>query len=192
MILKKRIDTANSKIEKAMLKSKLISKVAQTIASKRAKCLSWLDKVGLYKKKVTILPFEAELSHFIQEFLINYGAGITLEKALRLTLSTQCRDDLLHRQIAVSSSAVQALNQYATLQDRKEIWRFVRLINQFHITGSLSTIAALEKYHDELWQMKLIRVRKKSESVTIQLTFLLMLSLISVIIVVLTPIIMIL
>lgn len=186
------IDIANSKIETAMLKSKLISKVTQTIASKRAKCLSWLDKVGLYKKKVTILPFEAELSHFIQEFLINYGAGITLEKALRLTLSTQCRDDLLHRQIAVSSSAVQALNQYATLQDRKEIWRFVRLINQFHITGSLSTIAALEKYHDELWHMKLIRVRKKSESVTIQLTFLLMLSLISVIIVVLTPIIMIL
>ncbi len=186
------IDIANNKIEKAMLKSKLISKVTQTIASKRAKCLSWLDKVGLYKKKVTILPFEAELSHFIQEFLINYGAGITLEKALRLTLSTQCRDDLLHRQITVSSSAVQALNQYATLQDRKEIWRFVRLINQFHITGSLSTIAALEKYHDELWQMKLIRVRKKSESVTIQLTFLLMLSLISVIIVVLTPIIMIL
>ncbi len=192
MNLKQLIDTANNKIESTILKSKFISNAMQKIESKRAKCLTWLDKAGIYKKKAIILPFEAELSHFIQEFLINYGAGITLEKALRLTLSTQCCDDMLHRQIAVSSSAVQALNQYATLQDRKEIWRFVRLINQFHITGSLSTIAALEKYHDELWQMKLIRVRKKSESVTIQLTFLLMLSLISVIIVVLTPIIMIL
>jgi hypothetical protein len=192
MNLKQLIDTANTKIETAVLRSKLISRVTQNIESKRDWCFIWLDKAGIYKKKEALLPFEAELSNFIQEFLINYGAGITLEKALKLTLSTQCRDDLLHRQIAVSSSAVQALNQYATLQDRKEIWRFVRLINQFHITGSLSTIAALEKYHDELWQMKLIRVRKKSESITIQLTFLLMLSLISVIIVVLTPIIMIL
>ncbi len=153
---------------------------------------AWLDKIGLIKKKVAISSFEVELSHFIQEFLITYGAGITLDKALRLTLTSQSHDSLLNKQLAVSSNAVQGLNQYATLQDRKEIWRFVRLINQFQITGSQSTIAALEKYHDELWQMKLIRVRKKSESITIQLTFLLMLSLISVIIVVLTPIIMIL
>lgn len=151
---------------------------------------TWIGKCGLYKKKIAISPFEAELSHFIQEFLINYGAGITLDKALKLTLTTQCHDAQLNKQLAVSNSAVQALNQYATLKDRKEIWRFVRLINQFHITGSQSTIVALEKYHDELWQMKLLSVRKKSESVTIQLTFLLMLSLISVIIVVLTPVIM--
>ena len=185
MKLRHLIDTANNIIDTAIT-SKLTSKVAP----KLEKCLSWLDNVGLYKKKVAILPFEAELSHFIQEFLINYGAGITLDKALRLTLTTQCRDEQLTRQLTVSSSAVQALNHYASLQDRKEIWRFVRLINQFHITGSQSTIAALEKYHDELWHLKLIRVRKKSESVTIQLTFLLMLSLISVIIVVLTPIMM--
>jgi hypothetical protein len=184
MTLKQLIDLTNKKIESAYA-----LKCSHKIAPKLIKCLSYLDKVGLYKKKVTLLPFEAELSHFIQEFLINYGAGMTLEKALKLTLSTQCRDELLIRQLAVSSNTIQALNHYATLQDRKEVWRFVRLINQFHITGSLSTIAALEKYHDELWQMKLIRVRKKSESVTIQLTFLLMLSLISVIIVVLTPII---
>ncbi len=168
----------------------IIKKANVKIDSKLNTLFGWLDKVGLYKKKVAIMPFEAELPHFIQEFLINYGAGITLDKALRLTFTTQCHDALLSKQLTSSSSAVQALNQYATLQDRKEIWRFVRLINQFHITGSLSTIAALEKYHDELWQMKLIRVRKKSELVTIQLTFLLMLSLISVIIVVVTPIIM--
>jgi len=175
MSLKRLIKTANDKID-----------------SNFNKLLTWLEKIGVYKRKVVISPFEAELSHFIQEFLINYGAGITLDKALRLTFTTHCRDALLSKQLSGSSSAVQALNQYATHQDRKEIWRFVRLINQFHITGSLSTISALEKYHDELWQMKLVRVRKKSESVTIQLTFLLMLSLISVIIVVLTPIIMIL
>ena len=169
----------------------IIKKANAKIDSRLNTLFGWLDKIGLYKKKVVIMPFEAELPHFIQEFLINYGAGITLDKALRLTFTTHCRDPLLSKQLTSSSNAVQALNQYATLQDRKEIWRFVRLINQFHITGSISTIAALEKYHDELWQMKLIRVRKKSELVTIQLTFLLMLSLISVIIVVVTPIIMI-
>jgi|GEM_PF-1006963 len=175
MQLKNLIDTVNCKID-----------------SKRNKYLAWFERAGLYKKKVAILPFEAELPHFIQEFLINYGAGVTLDKALMLTLNTQCRDTQLMKQLTITSNAVQALNQYATVQDRKEIWRFVRLINQFHITGSQSTIAALEKYHDELWQMKLLRVRKKSETITIQLTFLLMLSLISVIVVVLTPIIMIL
>ena len=147
-----------------------------------------LMKLGFFKRKTVVSPFESELSVFIQEFLINYEAGITLDKALRLTATTQCRDYQFNRQLNLSNNAIEAINQFAALQDRKEVWRFTRLINQIHMTGSHSALDALSRYHDELWQSKLTQVRKKSEIVTIQLTFLLMLSLISVIIVVLTPI----
>lgn len=147
-----------------------------------------LIKIGLKHEKSNISHFERELPTFIQEFLINYGAGITLEQSLQLSLKSHCKDESLIKLLHIKASAVDALNRFATEQDRKEVWRFVRLVNQIHLTGALTSISALEKYHDELWQSKITKARMKSEKVTIILTFLLMLSLISVIIVVLTPV----
>jgi len=147
-----------------------------------------LLKFGFFKHKTTISIFERELSIFIQEFLINYEAGVTLDRALRLTANSQCKDLEFIRQLNISNNAIDGINHFAALQDRKEVWRFTRLVNQIQLTGSHSALEALSKYHDELWQSKLSLARKKSEIVTIQLTFLLMLSLISVIIVVITPI----
>ena len=153
---------------------------------------SHLQRMGILAKHKSIGSFEADMPVFIQEFLITYGAGITLERALSLTLSTQCKDLDLLSEISEGCTTLESLNQYAIKQDNKEIWRFVRLLNQFHITGATSTVSALEKFHDELWNQRLVKARKKSEQVSLQLTFLLMLSLISVIIVVLAPIMMIL
>lgn len=149
-----------------------------------------LVSLGLKKPTVRLTAFEKNLSVFIQEFLINYSSGITLEHALKMTIESQRTDEALMQLIKVYPSAIEALNQFATSVDRKEIWRFVRLVNQKGVTGSNATLSALEKYHDELWQNKLVSAKKKSERISIGLTFLLMLSLISVIITVIAPIIM--
>ena len=133
--------------------------------------------------------FEKELHNMLQEFLIAFGAGLTLDQALRSTLEKVNNDQTLIRLLNASTTAIEALNDYALLIDRKEVWRFVRLVNQYQITGSTTTIQAIERLHDELWQNKLLAIRKKSEVVTVQLTFLLMLSLISVIVVSITPVI---
>lgn len=149
-------------------------------------------KIGIITRQKPPGAFETDMPIFIQEFLITYGAGITLERALSLTLSTQCKDIELLSELSEACTTIESLNRFAIKQDNKEIWRFVRLINQFHLTGAISTVNALEKFHDELWNHRLVKARKKSEQVSLQLTFLLMLSLISVIIVVLAPIMMIL
>lgn len=149
-----------------------------------------LVNIGLKKPSVHLTAFEKNLSSFIQEFLINYSAGVTLEHALKMTIESSCTDEVLVKSVKVYPSVIEALNQFALKVDRKEVWRFVRLVNQKETTGSETTLFALEKLHDELWQQKLIGAKKKSEQISIQLTFLLMLSLISVIITVIAPIVM--
>lgn len=149
----------------------------------------WLHVHHITLKRPKPPPFENELSQIIQSFIINYGCGMTLEQALAITLSNGSSDPSLLKHLQISPHAIEGINRYALAVENKEIWRFVRLINQLHLTGSTITRIALEKYHDELWENKLSEVRKKSEKVSVQLTFLLMLSLISVIIVVITPII---
>ena len=151
---------------------------------------NWLISKKLYYPKKEMPYFEKHLGDFIQEFLLSHGAGMSLDKALKVTVNTQCKDDLLNKEISICSNAIEAFNRYAIASERKEVWRFVRLINQLHLTGSKSSLEALERYHDELWLAKLSNAKKKSEKITIQLTFLLMLSLISVIIVVIAPIMM--
>lgn len=169
-----------------------ITRLADQIKAKLAflneKLDQYLIHLGLKQPKKKVSHFEKELPVFIQEFLINYGAGITLERSLKLTFNAHRTDELLEKQLGINTSAIEALNKFATQQDRKEVWRFVKLINQLHLTGAITSITALEKYHEELWQNKLTNARMKSEKISILLTFLLMLSLISVIMVVLTPV----
>lgn len=148
----------------------------------------WLLAHRIAIKRPKPPTLESELSQVIQSFIINYGCGMTLEQALDVTLSSSSKDAHLLKHIHAAPNAIDGINRYAMAVESKEIWRFVRLINQFHMTGSTITRLALEKYHDELWENQLSYVRKKSEKVSVQLTFLLMLSLISVIIVVITPI----
>lgn len=147
-----------------------------------------LRTLGIRSSIHVDLTFENNLNNILQEFLIAFGAGLTLDQALKSTLDKASVDQTLSRLISTSTTAIDALNDYALILDRKEVWRFVRLINQYQITGSATTIQAIERLHDELWQNKLLAIRKKSEVVTVQLTFLLMFSLISVILVSITPV----
>lgn len=150
---------------------------------------NWLYAKKLIRPKKIVPYFESHMGDYIQEFLLNHGSGMPLEKALR---KTRTKDAILLKELSVCQNAVEAFNRFAVLVERKEVWRFVRLINQLHYSGSKSSLEALERFHDELWHSKLSRAKKKSEKISVQLTFLLMFSLISVIIVVIAPVMMIL
>ena len=63
------------------------------------------------KKKVT--AFEKHLSEFIQELLINLGAGITLESAIKMTILSQSNDDRLLHLLKQSNNSIEGLNLYA-------------------------------------------------------------------------------
>lgn len=129
---------------------------------------------------------EENLHEIIQSFLIHSSTGMTVEQSLHAAIGdTEWIPDAFMKS---ADSTYQALNRYCTALNRKEVWRFVRLINQMHRTGSTATLPALEKYHDELWSVRLARIRKRSEIIALQMTFLLMLSLISVIVVVIAPV----
>lgn len=139
-------------------------------------------------KKMIEHPFEMELPYFIQDLLLNLSCDMTLERALGLALKNysgylNTNEDALDKQ-----SSLNILNKLAIECNAQNLWKLSRLINQNYITGSQSTYFAIEKFHDELWQKKLQSARIKSEKASIALTFLLMLSLISIIVVIISPI----
>ncbi|OJV64616.1 MAG: hypothetical protein BGO41_13510 [Clostridiales bacterium 38-18] len=136
--------------------------------------------------------FDKHLPSLIQEFIITYETGVSLENALKQAFETFNMDEVFNAQKKISTNYIELFNHYAFKRDDKEIWRFTRLISQLKKTGSQTAATALEKFHDELWQNLSVNAKLKSEKVTIQLTFILMLSLISVITVVITPILLIL
>jgi len=80
------------------------------------------------------------------------------------------------------------LNKIAQNADDSTMWRLVQLLNQFHTTGSRSAIDALEYFYKELWDKKQTLIKNKSERISMLLTFILMLSFISVITVISAPI----
>jgi hypothetical protein len=145
----------------------------------------------LIKKKIKKKPqtdFEKHLHLFIQSFLLNLGCDMTLEDALKRSILYSSDDEQMIRVLKVHQNSVDALNQYAIACDSQSLWRFSRLVNQCYHTGGTQLYASLERFHDELWTEKLSEVKRHSEKVSVQLTFLLTLSLISVIIVVVAPI----
>jgi hypothetical protein len=161
---------------------------------------TWLDEknqiidtwFGLSKasKKKTLL--DKHLPSLIQEFIITYETGVSLENSLKQAFETFNMDETFNVHKRISSNYIELFNRYAFERDDKEIWRFTRLISQLKKTGSQTAASALEKFHDELWINLSVNAKIKSEKVTVQLTFILILSLISVITVVITPILLIL
>ena len=128
----------------------------------------------------------------IQEFIITYETGVSLENSLKQAFETFTLDETFNLYKKIETNYTDLFNRYAFARDDKEIWRFTRLISQLKITGSQTAATALEKFHDELWSNLSVNAKIKSEKVTVLLTFILMLSLISVITVVITPILLIL
>jgi hypothetical protein len=148
--------------------------------------------VRLNLKKKTRPVLEQNLTQFVQTLLMNINGGLILEKALQKTIdaTSVCKD--LQTAMHMHQSAVVGFNHYAATLGSDSISRLARLINQAHQTGSRTLEDSLEKMYESIWTEQINRFRKKSEKVSIQLTFLLMLSLISVIVVVISPILLIL
>ncbi|MDO4799591.1 MAG: hypothetical protein Q4A52_03620 [Bacillota bacterium] len=121
-----------------------------------------------------------EMPRILQELILTIRSGATLEEAMRRCLPERLRVE--------GMGAFDSLSLYAQKVNKKAVWRFFRLISQYRANGSLSSMDAMEKYHDELWQLRLVEIRKKAEEVSLKLTLLLMLSLISVIAVIMTPV----
>lgn len=124
---------------------------------------------------------EVDLIKTIQILLVNLEAGCPLEKSLENALGSDF--------VIKGSSYVESLNTKSLLVNNKDLFRFVRLINQYHLNGSQNSMSALEKLLGELYSRKMADIKKKAEQSTIKLTVLLMLSLFSIIIVVVTPVI---
>ncbi len=142
-------------------------------------------------KKAKPHPFSAELPSFIQEIILNMTCDMTTESAVKGAIISN-RDnpnfESLSLKIDKQISAINALNMFALECNFHDLWKLSRLINQNFLTGSANTYSALERFHDELWDQKLQTVKIASERASLYLTFVLMLSLFSVIMVVITPI----
>ncbi len=130
------------------------------------------------KKKEIFRP--EQLAGMIQILIVNLESGLTLDRALKNTLDK----DILINDIPAHES----FHKYVLQKNNKEFFRLDRLVNQYQKNGSSSTIGALEKFHDELCIMQMSNIKKKAEETSVKLTLLLMLSLISIIMVVMTPV----
>lgn len=138
----------------------------------KERCFQW--------KKNKKAGHQIDLIKTIQVLLVNLEAGCTLEKSLNNSLGPEF--------LIQGKTNVEALNTKSVLYNDKDLFRFVRLINQYHINGSQNSLSALEKLLGELYTKKMAEIKKRAEKVTILLTLLLMLSLFSIIIVVVTPV----
>lgn len=148
-----------------------------------------LIKANLKRKSQS--DFEKNQTDFLQLLLLNLNSGMTLEEALLSAIqSAHYAPELMH-QAQLRQSAISGLNYFSGIEASDKVWRMTRLINQTHKTGNLNLVNSINKLYEELWMEKTSDFKKKSEKVSLQLTFLLMLSLISVIIIVVSPIILI-
>lgn len=147
----------------------------------------FVRRIGLKKKapcELTVL-----LPQLIQSLILNIHSGLTLENAIQLAIKNINLPEDLKRQIHVHQSGVLGLTFYAQIVNDEKIWRLIRLLEIGHKTGGINLSFALEKYNDTLWSERLTELKKESEKISIQLTFLLMLSLISIIVIAISPII---
>lgn len=121
-----------------------------------------------------------DLTAVLQILLLNLEAGCTLEQSLTNSLGEQFR--------IPGNTMVQSVHEWTTKSNDKDLFRFSRLVQQYHQNGSKSTMGAFDKFLGEQYTMKMAEIKKRAERATIKLTLLLMLSLFSIILVVMTPV----
>jgi hypothetical protein len=142
-------------------------------------------------KKKPLSPFVKVLPQFLQELVLNLNCGVTLESAVRAIIAAhEDADDFAPLVVKYKSrqNALSALNEMAAEADHTLIWRVTQMLNQYHLTGSQMTVQSLDYLYKELWQLRHTQAKMKSERISAMLTFLLMLSFISVVIVIVAPI----
>lgn len=125
-------------------------------------------------------PEKPRLAQVVQIVLVNLEAGCTLEEALKNALGEPKK----------AETAVKDMELFAAELNDKEFYRFLRLVRQYQQNGSKSTLSALEKFGGEMYINKMENIKKTAEGASVKLTLLLMLSLFSIILVVMTPVVM--
>lgn len=166
---------------------------------KAIQCLK--EKIEIYNEKIDQYLYyfnlkkrprnelEIVMIPFIESLVLNLQSNIPLEKAMQVTIKNIDGLEDLKKNLIQRGNAITAIHLYAQEYDTDCIWRLTQLIEQSHKTGNSLLAITLQKYLDELWSEKMNAVQKKAEKISVQLTFLLMISLISVIMVVVSPLI---
>ncbi|MBF4691851.1 hypothetical protein [Fusibacter ferrireducens] len=173
--------------QKKKQKSKSNLEIKLELYNKKVDAFLYMHKL----KKLKPHPFAVELPSFIQEIILNMTCDMTIESAVKGAIINNSENpnfEALNLKIEKQISAINALNMFALECNFHDLWKLSRLINQNFLTGSVNTYSAMERFHDELWDQKLQNVKTASERASLYLTFVLMLSLFSVIVVVVTPI----
>lgn len=147
---------------------------------------NWLIKIKIKSKPKS--TFEIELIDFVQILSLNLNCGKLLEESLKESI-TSSSDPTLLAIFKSEPRAILAFNLFVNQNPSEWGQRLNRSINRTHITGSTHILLLVDKILEDLYRIKMQDFLKKSEKISIALTFLLMLSLISVIVVVIAPII---
>lgn len=146
----------------------------------------FLIAIGLKKRPPT--AFEKILHVFIQSFVLNLKSGLTLEQSLVLASeNTPVPSELIH-EFKIRSSAALGLSYFVKNESSEKVKRFSRLVIQNKKTGGLNITYILDQFSNELLMESFETFKKKSEKVSVQLTFLLSMALVSVIIITIAPV----
>ncbi len=145
-----------------------------------------LIQAGL--KRRVLSPFELKLPSYIQSFVLNVNSGLTVDQALVLAAENLDMPEAYRHELAIRANPTLGLIYYTQHLNSETVSRVARLISQSKKTGSVHLMATLEKAAEDMLNERFEAFKQKSEKISVQLTFLLSLSLISVIIIAVSPV----
>lgn len=123
-----------------------------------------------------------QMSEIILVLLLSLKSGCTLDQSIRNAFPQRFMNSGLQ--------GIECIQRTSKQLNDKEFYRLTMMLNQYHKNGSESTFQALQKFHDELCFQQTAQIKKKAEQATIKLTLLLMLSLVSIILMIMAPVMM--
>lgn len=151
---------------------------------------TFLDsKIG--RKSTTENPFVKELPDFIQILSIHLHSGCTIETALKYILEANVGNhnyEELRMYFHKYHNGNIAINYLAQSANHRQMWRLTRIINQYKVTGSKSSLSSLESFYNQLWDEQISLYKNKFDRLSVMMTFITMLSFVSVIVIVAAPI----
>lgn len=137
----------------------------------------------IFKKKLnqqTAGINSTQLSEIILVLLLSLKSGSTLDQSIKNAIPARFQ--------SVGLQGIESIQRTAKYLNSKDFYRLTMLLNQYHKNGSESTFQALQKFHDELCFHQTAEIKKRAEQATVKLTLLLMLSLISIILMIMAPV----
>lgn len=163
-----------------------LNKIKKGLELANLKIDSFFIEIGLKKRPLT--AFEKILQIYIQSFVLNLKSGLTLEQSLVLASENTPVPQELIQEFKIRSSATLGLSYFVAKEPSDKVKRFSRLVVQNKKTGGVNITYILDQFANELLMESFESFKKKSEKVSVQLTFLLSMALVSVIIITIAPV----